>query len=171
MNRRQFLIAGAAISVTAAAGLELGSRGFQSHWDALLAQLSALQHKELTSSGSWTPSQVFQHLTQSVLGSVQGYPEHKAAWFTHSIGPVALKAFKTAGAMLHPLDEAIPGMPALDAHMPTQQALQNLLQALTQFAQSSSLSPHFAYGVLDHQDYEAAHVMHIRQHLTQINSV
>lgn len=170
MNRRQFLLAGAGVSVAAAAGLELGSRGFEANWEALIKQLQWLQNKELTSSGSWNPSQIFQHLAQSVQGSFVGYPEHKAAWFTHSIGPVALKAFKTAGAMFHPLDEEIPGMAQLDATLPTQQALQTLLQALEQFAQSSSLTPHFAYGVLDHQDYQAAHVMHIRQHLQQIQS-
>lgn len=170
MNRRQFLIAGAGITVAAAAGLELGSRGFDANWDALLEQLHSLQHKELTSSGSWNPSQVFQHLAQSVRGSFQGYPEHKAAWFTHSVGPVALKTFKAAGAMVHPLDEAIPGMPQLDATMPTPQALQTLLQALEQFTQSTTLTPHFAYGVLNYQDYQAAHVMHIRQHLLQIQS-
>jgi hypothetical protein len=170
MNRRQFLIAGVAISVAAAAGLELGSRGFEAHWDQLIEQLRSMQNKELSSSGSWNPSQIFQHLAQSVQGSFQGYPEHKAAWFTHIIGPVALKAFKTAGAMFHPLDEVIPAMPQLDATLPSQQALQTLLQALEQFAQSTSLTPHFAYGVLNHQDYQAAHVMHIRQHLQQIQS-
>ncbi|HJS16427.1 MAG TPA: DUF1569 domain-containing protein, partial [Rheinheimera sp.] len=88
----------------------------------------------------------------------------------HSVGPVALKTFKAAGAMVHPLDEAIPGMPQLDATMPTPQALQTLLQALEQFTQSTTLTPHFAYGVLNYQDYQAAHVMHIRQHLLQIQS-
>ncbi|EGM79115.1 Protein of unknown function (DUF1569) [Rheinheimera sp. A13L] len=171
MNRRQFLIAGVAVSVATAAGVELGSRGFKAHWDQLMDQLRSMQNKELSSSGSWNPSQIFQHLAQSVQGSFQGYPEHKAAWFTHSVGPVALKAFKTAGAMFHPLDEVIPGMPQLDATMPTQQALQTLLQALELFAQSTRLSPHFAYGVLNQQDYQAAHVMHIRQHLQQIQSL
>lgn len=168
MNRRQFFLAGITVSTAAALGLELGSRSFQSHWAALIHQLQQLQNAELSSNGSWNPSQIFQHLTQSVQGSLQGYPQHKAAWFTHSIGPVALKAFKTAGAMHHPLDEAIPGMPTLDAAIPQQKALQSLLKVLEQFAQSSQLAPHFAYGVLDHQDYEAAHVMHIRQHLQQI---
>ncbi len=170
MNRRQFLITGAGMAVAATAGLELGSRGFAANWDNLIEQLKSLQQKELSSSGSWTPSQIFQHLAQSVRGSFLGYPEHKASWFTHSVGPVALKAFKTAGAMHHPLDEAIPGMPQLDVAIPAQQALQSLLQALEQFAQSSILTPHFAYGELNHQDYQAAHVLHIRQHLQQIHS-
>jgi len=52
MNRRQFLIAGAGITVAAAAGLELGSRGFDANWDLLPEQLHSLQDKELTSSGS-----------------------------------------------------------------------------------------------------------------------
>lgn len=168
MNRRQFLITGTGLVVAATAGLEVGSRSFDAHWDSLITQLQAFSNQQLTSSGSWNPSQIFQHLTQSVQGSFAGYPEHKAAWFTHSVGPVALKAFKAAGAMHHPLDEVIPGMPQLDATMPAQQALQHLLQALEQFSQSSNLRPHFAYGVLDHQDYRAAHALHIRQHLQQI---
>lgn len=170
MNRRQFLITTAGIAVAASAGLELGSRGFTANWDNLIEQLRSLQQKELSSSGNWTPSQIFQHLAQSVRGSFMGYPEHKAGWFTHSVGPVALKAFQTAGAMHHPLDEEIPGMPQLDVTIPTQQALQSLLQALEQFTQSTTLTPHFAYGVLSHQDYQAAHVLHIRQHLQQIHS-
>ncbi|WP_411028071.1 MULTISPECIES: DUF1569 domain-containing protein [unclassified Shewanella] len=32
-------------------------------------------------------------------------------------------------------------------------------------AQSSTFTPHFAYGVLEHQNYLVAHVMDIRQHL------
>lgn len=152
-------------------GVEFSSRGFNANWDELLEQLRSLQNKELKSSGSWNPSQVFQHLTQSVRGSFLGYPEHKAPWFTHSVGPMALKTFKAAGAMHHPLDEVIPGMPELDATLPVQQALQALLEVLAQFAQSSTLTPHFAYGVLDHQNYQAAHVMHIRQHLQQIQTI
>ena len=170
MNRRHFLFSLAAVPVIAVAGVELASRRFIPEPDALLAKLEGLKGQKLLSSGSWSPTMVFQHLAQSVMGSVTGYPEHKAAWFTHTVGPLALKVFKTAGAMHHPLDEVIPGMPQLDATIPTQQALQSLLQALEQFAQSSSLTPHFAYGVLDHQDYQAAHVMHIRQHLQHIQS-
>jgi hypothetical protein len=170
MNRRQFLLTAVGIGVVTAAGLELGSKSFDANWQGLLTQLRQLQDKTLSSTGSWNPAQIFQHLTQSVRGSYQGYPEHKAAWFTHSIGPVALKAFQSAGAMYHPLDEKIPGMPELNAAMPTQQALDQLLQALEQFANSSHLSPHFAYGELSFQDYQAAHVLHIRQHLQQIQS-
>ncbi len=32
-------------------------------------------------------------------------------------------------------------------------------------------APHFAYGMLSHADFQAAHQLHIRQHLSQISVV
>jgi hypothetical protein len=168
MNRRHFLFSLAAVPVIAVAGVELASRRFIPEPDVLLAKLEGLKGQKLNSSGSWSPTMVFQHLAQSVMGSVTGYPEHKAAWFTHTVGPLALKVFKTAGAMQHPLDEAIPGMPELDANLPVETALDQLISALQLFQQSTALQPHFAYGNLNHNDFMAAHQLHIEQHLTQI---
>ncbi|RVT46693.1 DUF1569 domain-containing protein [Rheinheimera sediminis] len=168
MNRRHFLYSLAAVPVLAVAGIELASRRFIPEADILLAKLEGLKGQQLHSSGSWSPTMVFQHLAQSVMGSVTGYPEHKAAWFTHTLGPLALKVFKTAGAMQHPLDEAIPGMPELDANLPVETALDQLISALQLFQQSTLLQPHFAYGSLSQNDFMAAHQLHIEQHLTQI---
>lgn len=168
MNRRHFLLSLAAVPVIAVAGVELASRRFTPEPDVLLAKLEGLKGQQLHSSGSWSPTMVFQHLAQSVMGSVTGYPEHKAAWFTHTVGPLALKVFKTAGAMQHPLDEAIPGMPELDANLPVETALEQLISALQLFQQSTALQPHFAYGNLSKSDFMAAHQLHIEQHLSQI---
>jgi len=168
MNRRHFLFSLAALPVVAVAGLELASRRFIPEPDALLAKLEGLKGQKLHSSGSWSPTMVFQHLAQSVMGSVTGYPEHKAAWFTHTVGPLALKVFKTAGAMQHPLDQPIPGMPVLDAKLPVETALEQLISTLKLFQQSTALQPHFAYGNLSQSDFMAAHQLHIEQHLSQI---
>lgn len=168
MNRRHFLLSLAAVPVVVVAGVELASRRFTPEPDVVLAKLLSFKGQDIQSSGSWIPTMVFQHLTQSVMGSMTGYPEHKAAWFSHTVGPLALKVFKTAGAMQHPLDEAIPGMPALDANVPVETALDQLISAIQLFQQSTTLQPHFAYGTLNHSDFMAAHQLHIEQHLTQI---
>lgn len=169
MNRRHFLLSLAAVPVVVVAGVELASRRFTPEPDVLLAKLLSFKGQSIQSSGSWSPTMVFQHLTQSVMGSVTGYPEHKAAWFRHTVGPLALKVFKTAGAMQHPLDQAIPGMPELDANLSVETALEQLISAIKLFQQSTRLEPHFAYGNLSHNDFMAAHQLHIEQHLTQID--
>lgn len=171
MNRRKFLLAGVAVAGASAAGLYGASNRFVADLAALQQELRQMAGKTLYSSGSWNVSQIFQHLTQSVRGSYQGYPQQRNWWFQHSIGPLALQGFKAAGAMRHPLDEAIPGMADLDAMLDPQVALATLLQALDEFAAATTLAPHFAYGTLSHADFQAAHQLHIRQHLSQISVV
>ncbi len=168
MNRRQFLLTGVAVVATSSIALPLLASRYQGQTAALIGQLRQLQGKPLQSSGSWNVSQIFQHLTQSVQGSYLGYPQLRASWFRHSIGPLALTGFKAAGAMKHPLDEAIPAMPPLDPALPAEQALSQLISALQQFSEASSLSPHFAYGMLNADDYACAHRLHIEAHLAQI---
>lgn len=154
-----------------AAGVGVAASRFSPEYEPLLARLLALQGKALQSSGSWNPSQIFQHLHQSVLGSLQGFPEAKPAWFSYTIGPLALQVFKAAGAMQHPLDQPIPGMAALDPDLPVEFALGQLVATLQNFNDSNALQPHFAYGALSKFDYLAAHQLHIEQHLTEISVV
>lgn len=170
MHRRKFLLGGVTLMATAVVGMQLAAGRFVPDLANLTAELAQLEGKTLRSSGRWNVSQIFQHLTQSVRGSYQGYPQQRGWWFQHSIGPLALQGFKAAGVMRHPLDEVIPGMPALDAGLDPQLALTALLQALREFS-ASTLAPHFAYGVLSHADFQAAHQLHIRQHLSQISIV
>jgi hypothetical protein len=169
MNRRKFLLVSAAVAGTGVAGVYGAGSRFVADLTALQQELQQMAGKTLSSSGSWNVSQIFQHLAQSVRGSYQGYPQQRSWWFQHSIGPLALQGFKAAGAMRHPLDEAIPGMPDLDAALDPQVALAALLQALDAFAAATTLAPHFAYGTLSHADFQAAHQLHIRQHLSQIS--
>lgn len=138
---------------------------------AAMAGLAALQGRPLRATGAWSPGKVFAHLEQSVRCSMQGYPDMKPAWFRHTLGPAALFVFEARGAMSHPLDEPIPGAPALAEDLDGQVALGSLVDALATFAVfEGPLAPHFAYGELDHSRYARAHVLHIRQHLTEIVS-
>lgn len=169
MNRRRFLLGSAGLIATGGILLPVLANQYQADLPTLLSRLRDLQGKTLASSGSWSVSEVFQHLTQSVQGAYLGYPQLRASWFRHTVGPLALTVFKASGQMHHPLDEAIPGMPALDAGMDSAMALQGLIDALQQFAQAASLQPHFAYGALSAADFACAHRLHIEAHLQQIS--
>jgi hypothetical protein len=51
-------------------------------------------------------------------------------------------------------------------------ALMRLENAFLVFKQyQGKLSPHFAYGELSKQEYEAAHVMHFHNHLSELRSI
>ena len=170
MQRRTFLLGSTALIAVSGLGLAAGKALHTYDLAALLQQLMAFRGKDIKHSGAWSASEVFQHCAQSIAGSLDGYPEQKSALFQHSIGKLALSTFQAAGAMRHPLAEPIPGMVALDAELPTAQALELLISQLERFMQSSdqALKPHFAYGNLNKTDYQAAHFLHISQHLTEL---
>ena len=51
------------------------------------------------------------------------------------------------------------------------QALSDLIASLERFAaHKGRLHPHFAYGALDHPQYAHAHVLHVRNHLSEFVS-
>jgi hypothetical protein len=136
---------------------------------ALLVQLSS---QELLSLGGWSPAQVFNHCAQSIDYSLDGYPQLKPSWFRHSVGPAAFAVFAARGAMRHPLNEAIPGAPAIASPADPTLTLQRLQAAFKRFAShTGELQPHFAYGQLSHAEYAQAHVLHLYNHLSLINPV
>lgn len=127
-----------------------------------LAQAGALE-----SRAAWNWSQTLVHCAQSIEYSMSGYPQSKPAWFQRSVGAAAFGVFSWRGRMSHDLAEPIPGAPALDAQAPTVEALARLRASIAAFqAWTGPLKPHFAYGPLDHADYERAHAMHLASHLS-----
>ncbi|SEM51578.1 Protein of unknown function [Stigmatella aurantiaca] len=71
--------------------------------------------------------------------------------------------------MHHPLDEAIPGAPALVSGLPNEAALAELTSELKQFMDwQGELAPHFAYGELSKSQYDTAHYLHLRNHLREV---
>ncbi len=134
--------------------------------DAARQVLQQLDNQILTSEKGWSPAEVFNHCAQSVDYSMDGYPQLKPAWFRQSVGPAVFDLFAARGGMRHPLDEAIPGAPALDEPASQQLALQRLQVSMQRFADfKGALQPHFAYGELSHAEYAMAHVMHLYNHL------
>jgi hypothetical protein len=71
--------------------------------------------------------------------------------------------------MTHVLNEPIPGAPLLNTNVDVITALNRLKKSLIDFDNyQGSLAPHFAYGKLTKDQYEAAHVMHLYNHLQEI---
>ena len=134
--------------------------------DEVLLWLDRLeQAKSVASSSSWAMSAVFAHLAQSIEMSMDGFPEHRGAFFKSTAGSAAFAWFKWRGAMSHGLAEPIPGAPALPQSGEWAPHALRLRQAVQRFqAHTGPLQPHFAYGALGQKDYALAHAMHIANH-------
>ena len=136
---------------------------------ASLQVLEQLQKLDLVSTGSWTPYQIFSHVAQSIEYSMQGFPESKSPVIQSTVGTLAFQAFSAAGNMKHALDEVIPGAPVITADGDTAMAIMRLRNALIDFENySDALKPHFMYGDLNKSQYALAHILHINNHLLEI---
>lgn len=169
MNRRQFLKTAAFSPIALVLGVKFIAtlRPYPLH--ELQTQLRAMQPDRLTSIGTWNVSQIFQHCAQSIRYSIYGYPEHYSALFKNTAGKLALNAFAASGSMQHPLDDVIPGAPELQADVPNDVALRELMYELQQFINwQGELAPHFAYGSLTKAQYYSAHYLHLQSHLAEI---
>lgn len=169
MNRRQFLQTAALSPIALVLGVKFIATLRPYPLQELQTQLRAMQPHRLTSSGVWNVSQIFQHCAQSIRYSIYGYPEHYSALFKNTAGKLALNAFAASGSMRHPLDEVIPGAPVLQADVPNDVALRELMYELQQFINwQGELAPHFAYGSLTKAQYYSAHYLHLQSHLAEI---
>ena len=134
-----------------------------------LAKLEVLSNKPLSNSGEWNPYQIFMHCAQSVEYSLTGFPEHKSALFKNTAGQLAFSVFSARGEMSHGLSEPIAGAPLFTAEQDVDSAINRLKQSLMDFeSYQGDLAPHFVYGELSRQDYEIAHVIHLNNHLFEI---
>lgn len=176
MKRRQLIktsVAGGLVIGLGGAGVLLsGEKNTENLTiDAALAQLDLLTADNLSNSGVWSPYQIFIHCAQSVEYSMSGFPEHKSKLFKSTLGRLAISLFSSQGKMTHGLSEPIPGAPPFAAQQDTHVALNRLKQSLIAFKQyTGDLEPHFVYGELSKRDYEVAHVMHLHNHLQEIES-
>lgn len=147
--------------------------------------LQAIEPEKLVSNTSWSIASTLIHMAQSIECSMTGYPEHKPQLFKDTLGTLAFSAFEAKGAMTHNLEEPIPGINTKKSvnnnveskqkrdtknnKSPVQAAKQRLIDALLMFdSYQQPLSEHFAYGVLNKQQYTAAHLMHIYNHFSAI---
>jgi hypothetical protein len=173
MNRRTFhrttICLIAAPALRPAHALAQGDAKVQSLSAALL-WLDQLQTAPgIKTSGVWPLSAIFEHLSQSIEMSMDGFPAPKSELFQRTLGTAAFSVFKWRGKMSHSLAEPIPGAPALTPAAAWQPAALRLRAAITRFeAHKAALKSHFAYGQLSKSDYALAHTMHIANHQDEI---
>jgi hypothetical protein len=140
---------------------------------AAVAQLERLAASgQPTSDGGWTWAQTLTHCAQSIEYSMRGFPRSKSWLFQRTVGAMAFSVFRRRGRMSHGLTEPIPGAPPIAADDNPARALERLRQAIDDFRRwTGPLQPHFAYGPLDHAQYEQAHAMHLANHLSVFRAV
>ena len=175
MKRRQFIKAslvsgGAIIGVGTGAFLLIEANSKASLTiDIALKVLDKLSNQNMLSVGAWNPYQIFTHCAQSVEFSMSKFPEHKSNFFKHTVGHLAFSIFSSKGKMTHKLSEPIPSAPILNKSVDSMLALNRLKKALIEFdSYQGELAPHFAYGELSKEQYQIAHVMHLYNHLQEI---
>ncbi len=134
-----------------------------------LEKIDLLSSQPLHSTGTWVPYAILTHCAQSVECSMLGYPIQQSELYQATVGKLAFSLFSALGYMKHPLDEPIPGAPELDDNGSLEKALARLKQAYIDFEHyTGSLAPHFTYGELSKEDYARAHVIHLNNHLEEI---
>ena len=179
-TRRRLLIAAGLATATVAAAGGAGTyailrtspidRGLRfATLDAALAEAERLAAlADPVRHTAWDLAQTLVHAAQSIECSLHGFPEPKPAAFQRTAGALAFATFHALGRMRHDLAEPIPGVEALPAPgADVGAALARLRAAADAFrAFDAPLQPHFAYGALDRAEYEAAHAMHLANHLS-----
>ncbi|MET3118766.1 hypothetical protein AAKU64_002999 [Undibacterium sp. GrIS 1.8] len=177
MKKRTLLVSAVALTAVAAAGFASYRKSTVEITSItnMLTQLEALKSRDLAAKlvqkTGWAPYKVFVHLAQSIQYSMTGYPEMKPELFQHTAGSAAFYAFSVAGAMRHNLTEPIPGAPAIADTGNVSEAIDLVIKALQEFqSYTGELRPHFAYGLLSKTEFANAHVMHIENHLKEIQS-
>ena len=173
MKKRTLLTGAVAVTALAAAGLATYRKSTVeiTSVERMLTLLDSLKSRQLAAKSGWSPYKVFVHLAQSIQYSMTGYPELKSEVFQHTAGSAAFYAFSVAGAMRHNLTEPIPGAPVIADEGNVNEAIDLVITALQQFqAYRGQLQPHFAYGLLSKTEFAHAHVMHIENHLLEMQT-
>lgn len=169
---RRFIMAGiivhpAIYSLVCSTGQVVGSVQGRSLAE-LLPQLKKLQEdpdRVRARSGFWSPGKVFAHCAQSIRFGREGFPELKSGLFRYTIGSAAFGVFSLRDSMSHGLTEPIPGAPEIAEDYSVASGLEELIKEVESFlAYSGPLKPHFAYGNLDHEQYDRANTWHILNH-------
>jgi hypothetical protein len=184
MNRRRFmnsmLLTAGSTALMGGAGIWALHHHFESRNGAkrLLTYASleeALQeiqrlrqaHEQVQIEGDWTLLQHLSHCKQSIVFSLQGYPENKSQFFQQTIGKWVFNKFEQQGYMRHNRNEPIPQAPMLPTKGDIILAFRDLEQTIVDFdAFQGELKPHFAYGSLSKKQYEKAHAMHLADHFS-----
>jgi hypothetical protein len=135
-------------------------------FDEVLTALEVLEKGPPPPLPGWTIAQTLVHCAQSVEYSLTGFPKPASFLVRKLAGPLVMRRFLAKQAMEHDLRAPIPGAPALGEPV-LAVGLARLRAAIASFrASTGALQPHFAYGAVTREQYEALHAMHFADHFT-----
>lgn len=118
-----------------------------------------------TTVGRWSLGQICNHLSQALIGSIDGFPE-KAPWMLRkTIGPIAKHQVLTSGRMPEgvSLPEKYLPRPGLDARAEAE-ALRGALHLYS--AHTGPMADHPLFGPLDRGQWTRLHCIHCAHHLS-----
>lgn len=137
--------------------------------ESALRKLDNFTNTTIVHLGQWNPYQIFTHCAQSVEYSMSGYPEHDSDLFKNTVGILVFSYFSSQGKMSHDLTAPVPGAPPLEIKEDSTSALVRLQKALREFQDyQGKLKPHFSYGQLSKEEFTIAHVIHLNNHLEEL---
>ncbi|WP_164503446.1 DUF1569 domain-containing protein [Pleionea sediminis] len=123
----------------------------------------------IESKGVWTPYQVMAHIRQSIQFSISGFPEVKSELFQNTLGILAFHIFDAKGASTHGLSTPIPGAQKISPDGDVINEIKLLSKDIKAFLLMNEFKPHFAYGKLNIENYQKAHLFHINEHFEELD--
>ena len=121
-----------------------------------------------TTVGRWSLGQICNHLADSFIYSVEGFPA-KVPWLIRkTVGPIVKRRLFKTGRMPEgiKLPEKFLPRPGLDARAEAE-ALRGALQLFSTHA--GALADHPMFGHLDHTLWARLHCIHCAHHLSFVN--
>lgn len=134
----------------------------------LLTELSTIenqyQNQTVTTTGNWSFYQILDHLTKSIVASIQGYPKMMPATIRRTLGPKALKHILKTGKMKAGAKN--PDAPQKREEGDEKKALAELRQSIQDFrSHKGDYAEHAFFGPINPEDYEKLHSIHAALHL------
>jgi hypothetical protein len=135
-----------------------------------LADAECQAARDVRTSGNWTLSQIFDHLTRSLCVAVEG-TDARFPWlarvFLHVIRARFLsRPMKPGFHVPPPLERALRPAEGLT----TQDALQNLREAVERFESAPQLVVHPAFGRLTREEWTQLTLRHAELHMSFVHS-
>jgi hypothetical protein len=136
-----------------------------SSYAELLADADRVAAGPVKTLGNWSAGQIFQHLANAYLGSLDGY-EMKAPWYVRAgawvLGRWLLSMRMPAGFKLPP-DAARELVPPPTT---TEEGLAALKKAVARLQAEPQRARHPVFGNLSNADYDRLHLNHASMHMS-----
>ena len=132
--------------------------------DRVMPEVDRLLLAGYTTAGNWTLGQMCNHLTQSLIWTVDGFPKLAPWFFRKSVGPLLLRHILKSGRF--PAGVRLPSRYLPKSDLDDRAEAEALRAALWHFAShTEALSDHPMGGTLSRGDWERFHCIHCAHHL------